>query len=191
MLSELTALAQVVLIDVVLAGDNAVVVGLAVAGLPAGQRKKAIILGIGAAALIRVALAFFVLSLLEVIGLVLAGGLILLWVCWRMARELRAPPRVEAAPAAKSLRAAMLQIMLADISMSLDNVLAVAGAARAHPWVLAVGLILSVALMGVAAGLLSRVLARWRWLAWIGLVIVVYVALRMIWDGSMQVAGAM
>ena len=191
MLSELVALAQVVLIDVVLAGDNAVVVGLAVAGLPAGQRRRAIILGIGAAALIRVALAFFVLSLLAVIGLVLAGGFLLLWVCWRMARELRAPPKAEAAPAAKSLWAAMVQIMLADLSMSLDNVLAVAGAARAHPWVLAVGLALSVALMGVAAEMIARLLERWRWISYAGLLIVVYVALSMIWHGSHDVIEAL
>lgn len=193
MLNELTALAQVVLIDVVLAGDNAVVVGLAVAGLPVVQRRRAILVGIGAAAVIRIVLAFVVLNLLQVIGLVLAGGLVLLWVCWRMFFELRGARTAEETrqSAPKSLGAAMLQITLADLSMSLDNVLAVAGAAREHPWVLAVGLALSVLLMGLAAGLLSRLLARWRWLAWVGLAIVVFVALRMIHDGSMQVARVM
>ena len=188
---SLTALAQVLVIDLVLAGDNAVVVGMAVAGLPAAQRRKAVIFGIGAATLLRIALATITLTLLEIVGLVLAGGLLLLWVCWRMYRDLRRPAAHAAAvstQAPKTYRSAMLQIVLADISMSLDNVLAVAGAAHGHPWVLVTGLVISVALMGLAANFIASLLERWRWIAWVGLLIVVFVALRMIWEGSLQVA---
>lgn len=187
LLAELTALAQVLVIDVVLAGDNAVVVGLAVAGLPAADRHRAIMLGIGAAALVRIALALVALRLLEVVGLVLAGGILLLWVCWRMYRELRHQPHAARAAGdgrRKTLRQAMVQIALADLSMSLDNVLAVAGAAQDHPWVLVAGLGISVLLMGVAANFIAKLLERHRWVAWIGLLIVVYVALHMIWDGT-------
>jgi YjbE family integral membrane protein len=188
---SLSALAQVLMIDLVLAGDNAVVVGLAVAGLPAEQRRRAIIAGIAGATLLRIALATVTVSLLAVIGLTLAGGLLLLWVCWRMYRELKGRREGDASTprAAKTLRAAMAQIMLADISMSLDNVLAVAGAAREHPWVLVTGLTISVVLMAVAANLVARLLERWRWIAWVGLLIVTFVALRMIWEGGLQVAG--
>jgi YjbE family integral membrane protein len=184
-------LAQVLVIDLVLAGDNAVVVGLAVAGLPAEQRRRAIIVGIAGATVMRIALATVTVSLLEVIGLTLAGGLLLLWVCWRMYRDLRGTraEHVSASRAPKTLRAAMVQIMLADVSMSLDNVLAVAGAAREHPAVLVAGLTISVVLMAVAANLVARLLERWRWIAWVGLLIVVFVALRMIWEGGVQVAG--
>ena len=191
--AELTALAQVLLIDVALAGDNAVVVGLAVAGLPAAQRQRAVLLGIGGAALVRVLLALVAVKLLALVGLVLAGGILLLWVCWRMYRELRHSHAhtANAAPAAtKTMRQAMLQIAVADLSMSLDNVLAVAGAARAHPWVLVVGLALSVLLMAIAANLIARLLERVRWIAWAGFAVVLYVALRMIWDGGHQVAHA-
>jgi len=188
---DLTALAQVITIDVALAGDNAVVVGMAVAGLPAGQRRSAILLGIGGATVIRVALGAVALQLLAVIGLLLAGGLLLLWVCWRMYRELRHPHHVGAARPVKTLRQAMLQIMLADLSMSLDNVLAVAGAAHGSVWVLATGLVLSVALMGLAANLIARLLERQRWIAWLGLLIVLYVAVTMIWHGGHEVAGAL
>jgi YjbE family integral membrane protein len=193
LLSQLAALAQVLMIDLVLAGDNAVVVGLAVAGLPPALRRKAILFGIGAATVIRIGLALVTLQLLAIIGLVLAGGLLLLWVCWRMYRELRTPPHAGAhsVAAEKTLRGAMLQIALADVSMSLDNVLAVAGAAREHPAVLVIGLSVSVVLMGAAASLVARMLARWRWLAWVGLLIVVGVAVRMIWEGSMEVAGSL
>jgi len=190
MLPDLTALAQVVLIDMTLAGDNAVVVGLAVAGLPAAQRRTAIVLGIAGATAIRVALGLFALSLLQVIGLLLAGGLLLLWVCWRMYRELRRLRPHAAGVVGKTLAQAMLQIVLADLSMSLDNVLAVAGAAYGAPWVLAAGLVLSVVLMGVTANLLASVLERQRWLAWAGLLIVLYVAVRMVWDGAFAVANA-
>ena len=187
---DLAALLQVVLIDIALAGDNAVVVGLAVSGLPPAQRGPAIILGIGAATAIRIALGLFALTLLRIIGLLLAGGLLLLWVCWRMFRELRRHDRGTRATAGKTLPQAMLQIVLADLSMSLDNVLAVAGAADGSPWVLAAGLVLSVVLMGVAANLLAGLLERQRWLGWAGLLIVSYVALHMIWVGAFEVAGA-
>jgi YjbE family integral membrane protein len=187
---DLTALIQVVLIDITLAGDNAVVVGMAVAGLPDSHKKLAIILGITGATAIRVALGLVALKLLAIIGLLLAGGLLLLWVCWRMYRELRVRrPDRGAKGAGKTLKQALLQIVLADLSMSLDNVLAVAGAAYGSPWVLVSGLALSVVLMGVAANCISNMLERQRWLAWVGLVIVLFVAVRMIWDGSMEIAG--
>ena len=188
--TEGIALAQVVMIDVALAGDNAVVVGLAVAGLPPAQRRAAILLGIGGATVIRIALGVVALRLLAIIGLLLAGGLLLLWVCWRMFRELRRARHAEASASGKTLGQAMTQIILADLSMSLDNVLAVAGAAHGSTWVLAVGLVLSVALMGLAANLIARLLERQRWIAWIGLLIVLYVALTMIWHGGHEVAGA-
>lgn len=188
---DLTILGQVLLIDVVLAGDNAVVVGLAVAGLPAAQRSRAIVLGIAAATVIRILFAAVTLRLLAIIGLTLAGGLLLLWVCWRMWRELRrAPPAEGEIRPAKSLGQAMLQIVVADISMSLDNVLAVAGASEGHPWLLAAGLVISVVLMGIAAGALARMLDRFRWIAWAGLMIVLYVAIKMIWSGSFEVMEA-
>jgi YjbE family integral membrane protein len=189
---QLLVLAQVLFIDLVLAGDNAVVVGMAVAGLPAQQRRKAILIGIAAAAIIRIGLATVALELLAIIGLMLAGGVLLLWVCWRMYRELRPSARhAGAKPVAKSLRQAVLQILLADLSMSLDNVLAVAGAADGSTWVLAAGLLLSVALMGIAANLIARLLERQRWIAWVGLLIVTYVALTMIWHGGHEVAGSL
>jgi YjbE family integral membrane protein len=189
---DLSAFAQVLMIDIALAGDNAVVVGMAVAGLPARQQRPAIILGIGGATLIRIALGAIALRLLAIIGLLLAGGLLLLWVCWKMYRELRLRPRTGLSTPAprKTLMQAMGQIILADISMSLDNVLAVAGAAAGSTWVLAAGLAVSVLLMGVAAGVLARVLERQRWIAWLGLAIVLYVALTMIWDWAHEVARA-
>jgi YjbE family integral membrane protein len=187
---DLAALAQVVMIDVALAGDNAVIVGMAVTGLPPRQKRPAILLGIGGATVIRIAMGAVALQLLALIGLLLAGGLLLLWVCWRMFRELRRPPHAVAADGEKTLRQAMLQIILADVSMSLDNVLAVAGAAHDRLWILVTGLLLSVGLMGVAAGLIARLLERHRWIAWVGLVVVLYVALSMIWHGGFEVAGA-
>lgn len=191
-IEELTSFAQVVLIDVALAGDNAVVVGMAVAGLPAHQQRTAITLGIGAAAIIRIALGAVALQLLAVIGLTLAGGVLLLWVCWKMFRELAHRPGAHGARVKpKSLHAAILQILLADVSMSLDNVLAVAGAAEGNAWVLVAGLTISVVLMGLAAQLIARLLGRHRWIAWIGLLIVLYVAVKMIWEGSTEVAGAL
>lgn len=190
-LNDLVALFQVVLIDLTLAGDNAVVVGLAAAGLAARQRRIAILFGVGAAAAMRIALGAVTLQLLAIVGLLLAGGLLLLWVCWKMFRELRGRHGHAAAEApAKTLRAAITQIVLADVSMSLDNVLAVAGAANGHLWVLVCGLALSVVLMGVAATFVARLLGRHRWIAWIGLLIVLIVALRLIWQGSEQVVGS-
>lgn len=187
---DLPAFAQVVAIDVALAGDNAVVVGMAVAGLPRRQQRSAIAAGIGGAALIRIAMGAVALQLLAIIGLLLAGGLLLLWVCWRMYRELRRKPEAHGGgQAVKTLGQAIFQIVLADISMSLDNVLAVAGAAHGRFWILAAGLLVSVLLMGLAAGLMARLLERHRWIAWLGLAIVFYVALRMIWDGGHEVAG--
>jgi YjbE family integral membrane protein len=191
MIASLIALAQVLLIDLVLAGDNAIVVGMAVAGLPRDQRSRAIVVGIGFATLLRIGLALVTLELLAIVGLVLAGGLLLMWVCWKMYRELR-PSQVMRDRAtghgpAKTMRQAMLQIVLADLSMSLDNVLAVAGAAREHPWVLAAGLTISVVLMGMAAQWIAGLLERRRWIAWVGLSIVLYVALKMLWDGGHEV----
>lgn len=171
-----------------LAGDNAVVIGLAVAGLPPQRRRLAILVGVAAAAVLRIALGAVALQLLEVIGLLLAGGLLLLWVAWRMFRELRRHTPAHATTAPKTLAAAMLQIVLADLSMSLDNVLAVAGAAAGHLWVLVAGLGLSVLLMAVAAEFVARLLERVRWLAWLGLLVVLGVALRLIWVGGHQVA---
>ena len=190
---EFIALLQVLLIDLVLAGDNAIVVGLAVNGLPPEQRRRAIVFGVAAATLLRIGFALVTLQLLAIVGLLLAGGLLLLWVCWRMYRELRqgqAGHEQSAAPP-KSMRAAMFQIVLADLSMSLDNVLAVAGAAREHPWVLVLGLAISVVLMGAAASLVARLLERYRWLAWIGLAIVLYISCKMIWEGSHEVFAAL
>ena len=188
---DLAALAQVILIDITLAGDNAVVVGMAVAGLPKHQRRHAIILGIGGATAIRVALGAIALQLLAIIGLLLAGGLLLLWVCWRMYRELRrGGSQTTSHRPHKTLGQAMIQIILADLSMSLDNVLAVAGAAHGTMWVLVVGLMLSVVLMGVAANLVASLLERHRWIAWLGLLIVLYVSVAMIWDGSTEIARA-
>ncbi len=188
LLAELVALGQVVLIDLALAGDNAVVVGLAVAGLPRRQQRPAILGGIAAATLIRIGLGAITLQLLEIVGLLLAGGLLLLWVCWRMYRELRHSRQHAAGPRpTKTLRQAMLQIVLADLSMSLDNVLAVAGAAEGHLWVLVTGLGLSVVLMGAAATLVARLLERYRWIAWAGLLLVLYIALKLIWEGSHEI----
>jgi YjbE family integral membrane protein len=205
--SALTALVSVILIDIALAGDNAIVVGMAAAGLPAVQRRRAIVVGILAAAVLRIVFSLFTVQLLQIIGLLLAGGLLLLWVAWRLWRELRAGGLAEdeaeaeaeaalqnrdspGAPPPKSFRDAVTQIVVADVSMSLDNVLAVAGAAREHAVVLVFGLALSVALMGLAASLIARLLHRFRWIAYAGLAIIVYVALRMIWDGGHELMAA-
>ncbi|MBB3610673.1 YjbE family integral membrane protein [Rhizobium sp. BK602] len=188
----LTALLQVIAIDLVLAGDNAVVIGLAAAGLEASQRRKAIVVGILAATVLRILFASVAVYLLAVIGLLLAGGLLLLWVCWKMWRELRSGnEEAEAADAAEASKKTFLQaatqIVVADVSMSLDNVLAVAGAAREHPGVLVLGLGLSIALMGIAANLVARLLNRHRWIAYIGLAIILYVSLDMIYRGAIEV----
>ena len=200
----LTALVSVVLIDVALAGDNAIVVGMAAAGLPACHRHRAIVAGVAAAALLRIAFASVTVELLHVVGLLLAGGLLLLWVSWKLWRELQAGHMASeaegeaaledgavAAPIEKSFGSAVTQIIVADVSMSLDNVLAVAGAAREHATVLIIGLTLSVALMGFAASMVARLLQRHRWIAYGGLAIILYVALRMIWDGGHEVWAAL
>jgi YjbE family integral membrane protein len=186
----LFALAQVLMIDIVLAGDNAVVIGLAAARVPKAMRKKVIFWGLIAAVVLRIAMAAVAVQLLAIIGLTLAGGILLLWVCWRMWRDIagakdHATPNIEGADSA---RRAIFQILVADISMSLDNVLAVAGAARDHLDVLVIGLLMSVALMGAAANFIARLLERYRWIAYIGLAIVVYVALSMIYHGWAEVA---
>lgn len=192
--STLATYLQIIFIDVVLSGDNVVVIGMAAAGLAPGLRRKAILTGIIAATGIRIAFALAATQLLAITGLLLAGGLLLLWVCWKMYSELREPePEASAdgasAPKSKTLGQAVFQIVLADISMSLDNVLAVAGAARGHLSALVFGLVLSVVLMGVAASLIARLLNRYRWIAWIGLAIIAYVALRMVYEGVDELAG--
>jgi len=187
----LWALAQVLMIDIVLAGDNAVVIGLAAARVPVTLRKKVILWGLIAAVVLRIGLAIIAVSLMQVIGLRLAGGILLLWVCWRFWRDIRSGAHGHDAPAmdaGASLKRAILQIVLADVSMSLDNVLAVAGAAVGHLDVLIIGLLLSVALMGTAANFIAKLLERYRWIAYIGLAIVVYVALSMIYHGWSEVA---
>ncbi|MCY1321742.1 hypothetical protein D9M69_71330 [compost metagenome] len=191
----LAALLQVIVIDLVLAGDNAVVIGLAAAGLPTEQRKKVILVGIIAATVLRIALASVTVQLLEIIGLLLAGGILLLWVCWKMWREIREQQAANAAGEGgagsnapqKTFMQAAIQIVVADISMSLDNVLAVAGAAREHPTILVIGLALSIAMMGVAAGFIARLLNRYHWIAYIGLAIILYVSLDMIYRGAIEV----
>jgi len=191
-----TVLLQVIMIDLVLAGDNAVVIGLAAAGLPPERRSRAILVGIVAATVLRIVFAGIAIELLEIVGLLLAGGILLLWVCWKMWRELRGPSaeETEAALTAgeahvprKTFAQAAWQIVLADISMSLDNVLAVAGAARDHPVALVFGLGLSIVLMGIAASFIARLLNRHRWIAYLGLAIILYVALDMIWRGFLDV----
>jgi YjbE family integral membrane protein len=187
MLALLIILGQVLLIDLVLAGDNAIVIGLAVNGLAPEQRRKAILAGVAGATIIRIGFALIALKMLALIGLTLAGGVLLLWVVWKSARELRHSERAAEVKPVASLRGAIWRIIVADVSMSLDNVLAVAGAARSHPVLRAVGLLFSVALMGLAASLVARLLERFRWLAWVGLAIVLYVSLTMIHDGLLQV----
>ncbi|HQT60087.1 MAG TPA: YjbE family putative metal transport protein [Acidiphilium sp.] len=188
MLADALVLAQVLMIDLVLAGDNAIVIGLAVARLPKAQQKQAILIGVAAATVIRIALALVALRLLAIIGLTLAGGILLLYVAWKSWREFNHRPEGATAAPPGKLRDAALRIIIADISMSLDNVLAVAGAARDHPALLAAGLLVSVALMGIAANLVARLLTKRRWLVWVGLAIVLYVALEMIHGGILQVA---
>jgi YjbE family integral membrane protein len=190
----LTAFLEVLMIDLVLAGDNAIVVGALAAGLPAEQRKKVILIGVLAALVLRIGFALIVTQLLQIVGLILAGGLLLLWVAWKMWRELRhagesgGSAEIEGDEhsglrPAKSFAAAAWAVAVADVSMSLDNVLAVAGAAREHPGILIVGLILSVALMGLAANLIARYIERYRWIAYVGLAVILWVAAKMIWEG--------
>jgi YjbE family integral membrane protein len=201
----LTAFAQVILIDLVLAGDNAIVIGLAAAGLPADQRNKAILVGVVAATVLRIAFAGVTTQLLQIVGLLFAGGLLLLWVCWKMWRELRtshdtendgveafsdydinADGTIAGRAPRKTFAAAAWQIVVADVTMSLDNVLAVAGAAREHPMVLVFGLALSIALMGLAASMIARLLQRHRWIAYLGLAVILYVAVDMMVRGAQE-----
>ena len=208
-LSLLSAFLQVMMIDLVLAGDNAIVIGLAAAGLPPVQRRKAIFIGIGAATVLRIAFALLATQLLQLVGLVLAGGLLLLWVCWKMWQELHhtaatdhaaeealeealeshpVEPVIPGVPR-KTLRQAVTQIIVADVSMSLDNVLAVAGAAQHHIEAMIFGLTLSVVLMGVASAFIARLLNKHRWIAYIGLAIILFVAVRMVYEGADQILG--
>ncbi|MCG6120338.1 MAG: TerC family protein [Blastomonas sp.] len=188
------AFGQVLMIDILLAGDNAIVVGALAAGLPADQRRKVILIGIVAALVLRIAFALVVTQLMQIVGLIFAGGLLLLWVSWKMYRELQpagaspGSPEVEGdehsgVKPAKSFASAAWAVAVADVSMSLDNVLAVAGAAREHPGILIVGLILAVALMGVAANFIAKYIERYRWIAYFGLIVILYVAGKMIYDG--------
>ena len=197
-LAELSAFVQVVVVDLVLAGDNAIIVGLVAASLPREQRAKVIMLGILAATGLRIVFAVATTQLLQIIGLTLAGGLLLLWVSWKLWREIRSQSDAEAEdegdPAkikpVKTFRQAVVQIVLADISMSLDNVLAVAGIALHHTWVLIFGLVLSVTLMGAAAAMIAGLLKRFPWISYVGLALVFYVAVKMIYQGSMDVVHA-
>jgi len=203
---EVIAFLMVVGIDLALAGDNAIVIGMAAAGLPKEQRNKAILLGVLAATALRILFALVTTQLLQIVGLLLAGGILLLWVCWKMWRELRTSHEEEMAAEEalegvdldkdgtiagkaprKTFAQAAWQIVIADVSMSLDNVLAVAGAAREHPYILAFGLLLSIALMGVAASYIAHLLQRFRWIAYIGLAIILYVALKMIYEGFLEI----
>ena len=197
--SAVTAFLEILFIDIVLAGDNAIVVGALAAGLPADQRKKVIMIGVAAALVLRIAFALVVSQLLQIVGLVLAGGILLLWVAWRMYREIRhkdesagsdeiAGDEHSGLKPAKTFASAAWGVALADVSMSLDNVLAVAGAAREHPYVLVFGLVLSVVLMGVAANVIAKYIDRYRWIAWGGLAVILWVALKMIYEGAGHVA---
>ena len=192
----MTAFFQVLMIDIVLAGDNAIVVGALAAGLPAEQRKKVIAIGVIAALVLRVIFALMVTWLLGIVGLVFAGGVLLLWVAWKMYRDLGADHATDSADSpevigdensgirpAKSFAAAAWAVAVADVSMSLDNVLAVAGAAKDHPGIMIVGLIFAVALMGIAANIIAQYIERYKWIAWVGMAVIVYVAGKMIYDG--------
>jgi YjbE family integral membrane protein len=202
--SEASTILQVILINVALSGDNAIVVGMAAAGAPQHMRQKVILYGIGGAVVLRVLLSLLAVQFLQVVGLLFAGGVLLLWVCWKLFREIRMAAEEHGGAIAlgesgeeeviiestKTLGEAMWQIVVADVSMSLDNVLAIAGAAREHPYIMIAGLVLSIALMGLAATFIARLLERYRWLAWGGLLVIVYVALRMIWDGGWEIEEA-
>ncbi len=192
--AEISALAQVVFVDLVLAGDNAIVVGMVAAGLAAAQRGRVILVGIIAATVMRIMFALVTVQLMKIVGLVLAGGLLLLWVCWKLWREIRegmqaVPDELDGEGSGedkpeKSMREAVIQIVIADVSMSLDNVLAVAGIAREHAYILVIGLVLSVAFMGLAATLIAKLLERHHWIAYVGLAVIFYVAVLMIVDGA-------
>ena len=194
-----TVFFEILMIDIVLAGDNAIVVGALAAGLPAAQRKKVILIGVAAALVLRIAFALVVTQLLQIVGLILAGGLLLLWVAWKMWRELHHSGQSAGSPEiagdeasgvkpAKTYASAAWGVAVADVSMSLDNVLAVAGAAKDHPQMLVFGLVLSVILMGVAANFIARYIERYRWIAYVGLAVIIWVAGKMIWEGWHDVA---
>jgi YjbE family integral membrane protein len=192
----LAALAEVIAINLVLSGDNAIVIGLAAAGLPPGLRQKAILFGISAATVLRLAFAVVTTYLLGIVGLQFAGGLLLFWVCWKMWTELRQEPETDPHDLAgngsrtargKTFFQAASQIVVADVSMSLDNVLAVAGAAQDHSSILIIGLVISIALMGVAANFVAKLLSRYRWIAYVGLAVIVYVALTMMYHGTVEI----
>ncbi len=206
-LAEAAALLQVVFVDLILAGDNAIVVAMAVVGLPTEQRARVLIVGIAAATLMSVLIALVTVRLLAVLGLSLAGGVLLLWVSWKFWRELKAQREEDQAAAdiddivhgtplrhpdapRKTMRQAVIQVVVADVSMSLDNVLAVAGIAGEYQWVLVSGLVMSVAFMGLAAALIARLLARYHWIGFLGLAVIFYVSLQMIWGGVLQIIGA-
>lgn len=206
--SELSALIQVFIVDLVLAGDNAIVVAMAVAGLPREQRARIMILGIAAATVLRIIFALLTVYLLQIVGLMLLGGLLLLWVCWKLWNELKEQAQAGliaknsdgsadselsegSTSPKKTVRQAVIQIIIADVSMSLDNVLAVAGVARDHTWVLVVGLGLSIAFMGLAAMYIAKLLARHHWIGYVGLAVIFYVALSMIYEGGKQVLNVM
>src|SRR6185295_3730293 len=194
----LVTLGQIILIDLTMAGDNVVIMGTLTSGLPEKERRKVIMLGVGMALVFLIGFALIATQLLHFTGLILAGGLLLLWVAWNMYMELRHAhrppvtaddpdtPAIEGPPRTKTFLQAAIQVTLADLSMSLDNVLAVAATARDHPAVLFIGLALSVTLMGLAANLVARLVQRFRWIAWIGLLLILYVALSMIWEGAMD-----
>ena len=211
----MSALFQVIFVDLVLAGDNAIVVGMVAAGLPAADRRRVIIIGIAAATVMRILFAVVTVQLLQIVGLVLAGGLLLLWVCWKLWREIEERQKEKAAaravveatidgavdaepealpgsrtevPPRRNIRQAIVQIVIADLSMSLDNVLAVAGIAREHTWILVTGLVFSVAFMGLAAAYIARLLERHHWIAYVGLAVIFYVAIQMIAAGVQDVA---
>ena len=200
--SEMLELVEVVFVNLVLSADNAIVVGIAVAGLPARNRLRVMAIGIAGATLLRILFALLTTQLLSIVGLKLAGGLLLLWICWKLWHELRSGQLIDSqephevpvhdpdAPAAattpKTMQQAMMQIVVADVSMSLDNVLAVAGVAGQDWWVLVVGLVLSIAFMGLAAALIARLLGRYNWIAYVGLAIILYVSLKMTFDGTLE-----
>ena len=196
---DLQAFVSVIIIDLVMSGDNAIIIGLAAAGLAPRLKRRAIFYGIVGATVLRILFASITYQLLSIIGLLLAGGILLLWVAYKMWREIRlglteqpeaAVAEAEAGTQGKTLRSAITSIVIADVSMSLDNVLAVAGAARDHPGMLVFGLVLSIALMAFAANLVANLLERYRWLAYAGLAVVGYVALDMVWRGGHEVYGA-
>ena len=199
---NLIGLINVIVIDVVLAGDNAIIVGLAASRVREELRSRVILWGIGGAVLLRIVFAALTTQLLAIVGLLLAGGLLLLWVCWKMYWELthKGEKRVGAHGMAArsgepverrmSFRAAVTQIVVADVSMSLDNVLAVAGAAKGEPLVLIIGLAIGIVLMAVAANFIADLLARYPWITWIGFFVILYVAVDMVFDGSREIACA-